>query len=259
MKKLINLVLALLISCTYVSANTPYSGYVSYVPAGTPVPVTLNQALGSEFSQVGQTFTASLGSPLYAGNAMMAPAGSTVEGTIVSVESAGRTGKPGSMDIRLTTVITPDGRRIPLSASVDQNVFSLSADGGRVSNFAKGAAVGAGAGALSGLVGAAIGGGRLGKTTAIGTGIGAGVGVLGAAFKKGQDLIIQQGTQVPFKLDTAIQASNSAPAPQQITPNTQGYQYVPPTTQQMQQIPVQQTQGGFADPYRQQQPVNPYL
>jgi hypothetical protein len=182
---------------------------------------------------------------------MIAPAGSTVEGTVVSVESAGRTGKPGSMDIRLTTVITPDGRRIPLSASVDQNTFSLSADGGRVSNFTKGAAVGAGAGALSGLVGAAIGGGKLGKTTAIGTGIGAGVGMLGAAFKKGQELIIQQGTQVPFKLDAAIQAANSAPAPQQITPSTQGYQYVPTAAPQ---APT----GGFADPYN-QQPVNPYL
>lgn len=225
-----------------------YQGSVSYVPAGTPVTVSLAQALGSEFSRPGETFTATLSSPLYAGGGTLAPAGSQVQGTVVSVEPAGRGGKPGSMDLRLVNVITPSGKMIPLSASIDQANFQLKADGGRASHLVKTTAVGAGAGALSGLVGGAISGGKKGKTTAIGTGIGAGVGLLGGAIKKGDELIIQAGTSIPFKLDQPIQAANSAPQVQQYNPEYGSYTQAP--------------QGGFADPtqmYQTQPITNPYL
>ncbi len=215
-------------------------GQVSFVPAGTPVPVIINEALGSEFSSVGQTFNATLTAPLYAGSQLVAGPGSTVQGQIVAVESAARASKPGSIDIRLSSVITPDGRRYPLSAKVDTNTFSLSADGGTLSGVVKGTAVGAGAGALSGLVGAAISGGSKGKAAAIGTGIGGGIGLLGGALRKGQDFVLKAGSQVPFILDQPLQI-NAAP-------NSQVQQYLPQGGYQ--------PSGGFADPSRN---TNPYL
>jgi hypothetical protein len=217
--------------------QTQFQGQVSFVPAGTPVSVSLNQALGSEISRVGEFFRANLTGPLYAGGMMVAPPGSQVEGTVVSVEPAGRAGKPASMDLRLNTIITPTGQRIPVSASLDRANFNLQADGGRTSHMAKSTAVGAGAGALSGLVGSAIGGGKKGKSAAIGTGIGAGVGVLGGAIRKGQELIIQSGSTIPFVLDAPVQVMNAAPPVQQVSPEM----------------------GGFRDPLRQQAPNNPYL
>lgn len=236
-----------------VSANAPqYQGTITYVPAGTPVSVSLSQALGSEFSRVGETFTAALSSPIYAGGTLIAPAGSQVQGTIVAVEPAGRGGKPGSMDLRLTNVITPNGRMIPLSATLDQANFKLEADGGRVSHLAKTTAIGAAGGALSGLIGGAISGGRKGQATAIGTGIGAGVGLLGGAVQRGKELIIESGTALPFKLDQAIQSGNAAPQVQQYNPQFQ--QYSPSYSGQ--------PSGGFADPsqiYQTQPIINPYL
>lgn len=237
-----------------------YQGQVTYVPAGTPISVSLNDTLGSEFTQVGERFTASLSGPIYAGSELIAGAGSQVEGTVIEVNPAGRAGKPASMNLRLTNIITPDGRRIPLSATIDQSTFNLEAEGGRTSHLVKSTAVGAGVGALSGLVGAAISGGKKGKAAAIGTGIGAGSGLVVGAFKKGNDLIVQRGSPVTFRLDQAIQATNAAPpvqrfgseyggAPVSPNPYAGGYQTAP---------------GGFADPYsgggyQQQQPVNPYL
>ncbi len=214
-------------------------GQVSFVPAGTPVAVTINEALGSEISSVGQTFNATLSGPIYAGNQLIAGPGAIVQGQIVAVESARRAGRPGSIDIRLTSVITADGRRYPLSAKVESTTFSLSADGGAVSSIAKGTAIGAGAGALSGLVGSAISGGAKGKGAAIGTGIGAGIGLLGGTFKKGQEFVMKSGTSVPFVLDQPLQV-NAAPAAQVQQYAPQGYGM--PT----QSAPVQQQ---YQNPY----------
>lgn len=268
MKKLV-LLLALL-SFGSIQAQEIFQAQVSYVPAGTPVSVSLNQTLSSEFTQVGETFTAALTGPVYAGSNMLAPPGSQVQGQIVAVESAGRTGKPGYMDMRLISIITPDGRRIPLSASVEQNSFKLSADGGRTSHFVKSTAVGAGTGALAGLIGASISGGKKGKAAAIGTGIGAGTGVLAGAFRKGEEFVLRNGTVIPFRLDQAIQAGPSAPIQQQ-SPSAfadPGYQYQQPQTYQAPPSyqapasPYQYQQPSYQPPsYPSQpaQPSNPYL
>jgi hypothetical protein len=193
------------------SYQPQYQAQVSYVPAGTPITVTMNDTLGSEFTQVGERFTATLAGPIYSGRDLVAGPGSVVEGTVVEINPAGRAGKPASMNLRVNNLVTPDGRRIPLSASIDQETFKLSAEGGVTSNLVKSSVVGAGAGGLSGLVGAAISGGKKGKATAIGTGIGAGTGLLVGAFKKGNDLIVERGSQVNFKLDQPLQGVNTAP------------------------------------------------
>lgn len=224
--------------CTQVSANygNPYmqgqpyqqqqaapqfQASASFIPAGTPVEGRIQGTLSSEFSRVGETFTMTLNAPIYAGGQMVAGPGSTIQGQVVSAIPAGRGGKPGSMDLRLSSIITTDGKRFPLSAQIDNNRFSLSASGGRAGHFVKSTAVGAGAGALSGLVGGAISGGSKGKATAIGTGIGGGIGLLGGAVKKGEELIIGSGTVIPFITDQPVQV-NTAPPVQQFSPEFGG-------------------------------------
>jgi outer membrane lipoprotein SlyB len=155
------------------------------------------------------------------------------------------------MDLRLVSIITPDGRRIPLSATVDQTTFQLQADGGRTSHLIKTTAIGAGSGALGGLVMNAIGGGQKGKGAAIGTGVGAGIGLLGGAIQKGKEFILMSGTVIPFKLDQAIQVQPQAPV-QQYGSEYGGFQ-APSGYGSYQQAPA-------SDPYGyQQQTPNPYL
>lgn len=249
----------------YAPPENTLRGHVSFVPAGTPVQARINSTLSSEFSSVGETFTATLSGPIYAGSQLVAGPGSTVQGQVVNVTPAGRGGKPGSIDLRISSVITADGRRYPLSASIDQANYQLSAEGGRLSHMTKATAVGAGAGALSGLIGSSISGGKKGKGTAIGTGIGAGVGLLGGAFKKGQDFILKSGTTVPFVLDEPMQVNAGAPpqmtAPQYAAPSGS---FAPPAGYGSQPNYGGQPSypsGGFADPGAQQSPhqQNPYL
>lgn len=250
-----------------------YQGQASYVMAGTPINTSLDTTLGTEFSNVGDKFTATLSSPVYAGSQLIAPPGSKAEGFVTEVTPAGRGGKPGSMDLRITNIITPNGQRVPISASINKSTFKLQADGGRVSNYAKATSAGAAGGALSGLIGGAISGGKFGKSTAIGTGIGAGVGILGGTFKKGRELIINQGMAIPFVVEASTQPVQS-PMPTQVQQygsdfHPGGY-HAPQQQQQYRQAPVQQPiyqqqqhsqnyqpvqtqqqapQGGFADPY----------
>lgn len=186
-------------------------GRVSFVPAGTPLSVRVRGTFGSGISQIGQPFDGDLDSPVFAGGQMVAGPGSRVQGQIVNVQPAGRGGKPGSIDLRLTSIVTPDGRRYPISASVDKAVFKLSASSGRAGHLAKTTAVGAGSGALAGLIGSAIGGGKKGKATAIGTGIGGGIGLLGGAIKRGKEFILNSGSTIPFRTDTPFQVNVAAP------------------------------------------------
>jgi hypothetical protein len=229
--------------------STQYQAQISYVPAGTPITVSMNDTLGSEFTKVGERFTATLAGPIYSGQDLVAGPGSVVEGTVVEVNPAGRAGKPASINLRIMSITTTDGRRFPLSATVDQETFKLKAEGGVTSNLVKSSAVGAGAGALSGLVGAAISGGRKGQAAAIGTGIGATSGLLFGAVKKGNDLILERGTQLSFRLDQPMQGINNAPPVQKIQAD---YGIGSPS------LPF-----GGAYPnsgsYQQQSPSNPYL
>jgi len=71
-----------------------YQAAASFVPAGTPIGVRVNDTLGTEFTNVGDSFTATLGHPLYAGGQLIAEPGSTIQGTVVAVTPPGRGGKP---------------------------------------------------------------------------------------------------------------------------------------------------------------------
>jgi hypothetical protein len=205
------------------NSHANYQGYAVYVPAGTPISARTEQALGSQFSQVGESFTATLSSPLYSSAGIVAPPGSKVLGNISAINPPGRAGEPASMELRVHTLVTPDGRRIPLSAAIDKTKFELKAEGGRVSNMTKATAAGAAGGALSGLVGSAISGGKLGKGTAIGTGIGAGIGVLGGAIRKGEELVIKSGTEIPFTLEQPITIESPQSAMPASYPRSQPY------------------------------------
>ena len=101
------------------------------------------------------------------------------------------------------------------------------------------------------MIGGAISGGSKGKGAAIGTGcIGAGVGILGGAFKRGKQFVLQSGTSVPFTLDQAMQVNTGAAPVRQLQPPEYG-------TVPSQPAPAQG--GGFADPgASQNHGYNPY-
>lgn len=204
-------------------------GAVAVINAGTQFGATLKNSIDSDTTQPGEEIQAVLSQALLSGSTVVVPAGSRIIGQVTNVVSARRFrfGANGQIAIKFTAIETPDGRRFPLSASIDTNQLSLSggSTGGRVGKSLGTVGIGAVSGAALGTaLGAIVGAtsnGRVGKATGMGavfgTAIGGGVGAVGAGVRKGSEVRIKSGTSLPITLDQALQISTGAPTmpPQQ--------------------------------------------
>ncbi len=163
------------------------------VPAGTVLTVRLGQAVGSKISTAGQTFTATLATPVSVDGKTAIPAGATASGTVVDAKPLGRFKGGASLELRLTS-ITVNGS--------DQSI-STSAVTRTEKGKGKRTAVLAGGGAgLGALIGGLAGGG---KGAAIGALAGAGAGTGGAAFTGNKDVVLPAESALSFKLEQPLQ------------------------------------------------------
>jgi hypothetical protein len=227
-------------------------GAVAVVAAGTHFRAALRNSLDSGSTQPGEEVTATLSEPLTSNGAEVVPAGSRLVGNVTNVVSAKRfrAGANGKVDIRFTAIETPDGRRFPLSASVDttQQRLTGGSGAGRVGKGLATMGIGAAGGAALGTaLGAIVGGtsnsqnmGRsVGMGAVFGTALGAGVGGVGAVVRKGSEVKIPAGTPLPVQLDESLQVTIGR-AVNNPYPPPPGYGYAPPVQQPQGYFPPQQ-------------------
>lgn len=192
-------------------------GRVVTVPAGIQFPAAVSTPISSQYLTMGQTVAVTLCSDFYYNNTLIAPAGSTVLGTVTQVTKAKHGTINGSLRLRFTEITTPFGTRIPISAGIRTEDGTGILKGGTkmdtAKEYAKDIGVGSAVGALGGLVASAISGGSIGKGTAIMTGVGAGAGLAKSVWDKGQDVVIPANSTIQLQID------------QPITVNPSGYSY----------------------------------
>ena len=187
-------------------------GRVVLVPAGSGFEASLSTTISSGINRIGDSVTATVTTPLVIGSDVVVPVGSQLVGQIVNVTPAERfmAASGGVLELRFTTLQTPGGQQYPISASVDQSLFSLNAatGGSRVAMGVAKTAVGAGVGAALGTAIGAISGGKksVGKGAWSGAAIGGGLGALSALAGKGQELILNSGERLPVRLDQSFHA-----------------------------------------------------
>jgi len=194
----------------------PLQGGVIVLAAGTRFRVELKNTLSSGSTQKGEEIRATINEPIFANGTEVIPAGSRLVGEAVSVTSAHRfhAGANGKMDIKFTSIETPDGRKIQLSASVDETEQRMTGGttAGRVGKGLVTTGVGAASGAVLGTaLGAIVGGtsggdmgSAVGMGAVFGTAIGAGVGGVGAIVRKGSEVKLTAGSFLPLKLDDSM-------------------------------------------------------
>ena len=196
------------------NGNQPLKGSVVTVPSGATFHATLSNELSSANTNTGDIVTMHLGSDFYYNNKLIAPAGSTVTGTVIEASKA----KHGSMNcklcVRFSQITTPVGTQIPISAVIKTNDNSGVLVGGTkmdvTKEYTKDLAIGSAAGALSGLVfGALAGGDKLGRGVALGTAVGAGGGLVKSAWDKGNDVVIPANAGVELLLTQPITTTAS--------------------------------------------------
>jgi BON domain len=162
------------------------------IPAGTTLAVRLVDALDSEKNQAGETFHATLNSPLAVEGDVAIPAGYDVEGHVVDVKSAGKFAGQSLLVLQLDR-ISVNGKSY--AVQTDQYKRQGSSRGKNTAEK-----VGAGA-AIGAIIGGLAGGGKgAGIGAAAGGGLGGGV----QAATKGQQIKLPSETVLNFTLQNPL-------------------------------------------------------
>ncbi|MGH9379855.1 MAG: hypothetical protein ACRD2Z_04500 [Thermoanaerobaculia bacterium] len=165
------------------------------VPAGTSFSAELQSSLSSETSQVGDSFTARLSSPLSAGGQVAVPAGSTVYGRVTEAKGLRKIGGRARLGVAFASVTLPNGSSAPLAASLTWVGKS---------ETKKDAATIGGSTAAGAILGKVIGGGDDDKRVAAGAVVGGAVGTVVAAKTKGETIQLPAGTVLTATLEAPV-------------------------------------------------------
>ena len=163
------------------------------IPAGTSLTVRLGEAVGSKISSPGQTFSATLASPIEVGGAVVVPAGASVQGTVVDAKPLGKFKGGASLSLSLNS-ITVSGRAHTIETS---SVMRAEKGKGK-----RTAVVTGGGAALGALIGGLAGGG---KGAAIGALAGGGAGATGSALTGNKDIVLPAESALTFKLRSSLE------------------------------------------------------
>jgi hypothetical protein len=162
------------------------------IPSGTSLSIRLVDAIDSEKAQPGQSFRATLNSPLSAEGDVAIPAGYDVEGQVVNVKSAGKFAGRSELVLQLNRISV--GAK---SYNIQTNEYRRQGSS-RGTNTAE--KVGAGA-AIGAIIGGLAGGGKgAGIGAAAGGGLGGGV----QAATKGQQIRLPAETVLNFILQSPL-------------------------------------------------------
>ena len=171
------------------------------IPSGTTIAVRLVDGLDSETAQQGQTFRATLDSPLAYEGDIAVPAGHNVEGHVVEVKSAGKFAGQSLLVLQLDR-ISAAGKSY--SVQTDQYRKQGSSRGKNTAEK-----VGAGA-AIGAIIGGLAGGGKgAGIGAAAGGGLGGGV----QAATKGQQIKLPTETVLNFTLQAPLTVTETKEGP----------------------------------------------
>jgi len=159
------------------------------VPAGTPINIRMIDAIDSSVNHTGETFHASLDSPIVVGDRVLIPRGADVYVRLVDARSAGHMTGQSELRIELER-LSYQGHSYPMVSSTY--------DVKGTSRGKRTAATIGGAAAIGAAIGAIAGGG---KGAAIGAGTGAGAGTVYQGVTRGKQVKIPSETLVNFTLE----------------------------------------------------------
>lgn len=207
----------------YAPANTGSTtptvyGYISTIAAGTKMNTSISTYLSSANSQIGDQVSATLGSDIIQNGQVVLPAGTQIQGQVVSVQPGRRLSRFGQIQMRFNRAQTPDGRVFPLSAKVvtpDGTGIIKAGTGkdraiGTGKNVVGGAALGAGIGLITGLI---AGRGRADDLALRGALWGGAAGVGKSAWDRGDDVEVPPGTNLELVIDQTLTINQNQQQP----------------------------------------------
>lgn len=169
------------------------------LPTGSVLTVTLDQAVGTKTSKVGDTFTATVTEPVIASNGeTVVPAGTKIAGKVTGLQESNNAGQKAAIRLDFET-ISINGMDHPFEANITATNLQTTGQDTREETLKK-AGIGAAAGAVLGAVvsgadlSSILGGAAIGA--AAGTVISLGTGDVNAVLPAGSKMTLQTTQQV---------------------------------------------------------------
>jgi len=149
--------------------------------------------VGSKISETGQSFSATLSSPVEIDGYPVIPSGARAQGVVVDAKPLGRFKGGAVLELKLTS-ITVNGSERPIETSAVTRAEK--GKGKRTAVLAGGGA------ALGAIIGGLAGGG---KGAAIGALAGGGAGTGGAAFTGNKEIVLPAESALSFRLKAPLE------------------------------------------------------
>lgn len=192
------------------------------IPAGTKVPIKLENAISTKSNQQGDPVYAVTTFPVVLNEHIVIPAGTYVQGRIMQIKPAPRFKGRAEVMMHFTTLIYPGGYTVMLPGSIENapavdkakvkdKEGTIRADSDKGTKAAEVAVPAAEGGAMAGGLASGSRGGAL-----AGAGLGAAVGVGIAMFSHGNEVKLMPGTtlEVVLQRDVAVKADRIKAAAQ---------------------------------------------
>jgi len=190
------------------------------IPAGTNVPIKLENAISTKSNQQGDPVYAQTTFPVVLNDRIVIPAGTYVQGRIMQIKPAPRFKGRAEVMMHFTTLIYPSGYTVMLPGSIENapavdkakvkdKEGTIRADSDKGRKAAEVAVPAAEGGAMAGGLASGSRGGAL-----AGAGLGAAVGVGIAMFSHGNEVKLMPGTtlEVVLQRDVAVNAERARAA-----------------------------------------------
>jgi len=187
-----------------------FTGEVDVIDEKDTIKMTVSQVLNGRYTEIGDEFFAEITEDVLGGRhnkGVVIPKGSIIHGVVTTVEDPKNLGRNGYIVTVFDYLVTPDGRQIPINASLStkENLAK-----GTAKNVVKHVGVTATGGILGTLfamnllgVEAAIA--SNGMTLAGGAAIGGAVGLVSSLINKGKNVNIKPGDELKIKMVTDLE------------------------------------------------------
>ena len=183
-----------------------FTGEIEKLDGDDVINLTVSQVLSSGYTLEGDEFFAEVTSNVETDKGIIIPSGTIVHGIVKLIENPKNMGRDGYINVDFDYMVTPDGREIPIQASLTTKDSKAKGALKTVAHHAGYTLLGGVAGgffALNALgLGAAIA--SNGYTLAGGAAVGGAIGLTAAIIKKGDGFMIKPGDELKIKVDSTI-------------------------------------------------------
>lgn len=184
-----------------------FTGEFTTVKKGAKLKVSVSSIINTTYAEENDEFFAQITTDVSTEKGVIIPAGSYAHGEIEDLRKARRLGRDGFVDLKFDYIITPDGRKVPIEASMTTKANAVKT---AAKHVAKDTGYMLGGGAVGGwmalnMLGLPAAVVTHGGTVAGGAGVGAVVGLTVALSEKGKETIITPGEEIKVQVKSSVE------------------------------------------------------